>query len=74
MRILEIKFERDWNFENDLRIRDCQKFEANPNYGNHPGGEGGKYGDGLFFTNLNYAKIRDNYMQIYNKQTKHNCI
>ena len=21
MRILEIKFERDWNFENDLRVR-----------------------------------------------------
>ena len=49
--------------------------EANPNYGNHPrGGGGGKQGDGLFFTNLNYAKIRDNYIQIYNKQNKHNCI
>ena len=23
---------------------------------------GGKLGDGLFFTNLNYVKIRDNYM------------
>ena len=22
MRILEIKFERDWDFENDLRVRD----------------------------------------------------
>ena len=51
----------------------CQEFEANPNYGNHPRG-GGKQGDGLFFTNLNYAKIRDNYMKIYNKQNKHNCI
>ena len=51
----------------------CQEFEVNPNYGNHPKG-GGKQGDGLFFTNLNYVKIRDNYMQIYNKQNKHNCI
>ena len=25
MRILEIKFERDWNFENDLRVRDLKK-------------------------------------------------
>ena len=25
MRILEIKFERDWNFENDLRVRDFFK-------------------------------------------------
>ena len=23
---------------------------------------------------LNYAKIRDNYMQVYNKQNKDNCI
>ena len=52
-----------------------QEFEANPNYGNHPrGGRGGKQGDGIFFTNLNYAKIRDNYMQVYNKQNKDNCI
>ena len=52
----------------------CQEIEANPNYDNHPRGGGGKQGDGLFFTNLNYAKIGDNYMQIYNKQNKHNCI
>ena len=51
----------------------CQEFEANPNYGNHPK-MGGKQSGGLFFTNLNYVKIRDNYMQIYNKQNKHNCI
>ena len=38
------------------------------------GGGGGEQGDGLFFTNLNYAKIRDNYMQVYNKQNKNNCI
>ena len=25
MRILEIKFERDWNFENDLRVWDFKK-------------------------------------------------
>ena len=25
MRILEIKFERHWNFENDLRVRDLKK-------------------------------------------------
>ena len=46
-------------------------FEANTNYDNHPrGGGGGKQGDVIFFTNLNYAKIRDNYMQVYNKQIK----
>ena len=37
-------------------------------------GEGSEQGDDLFFTNLNYVKIRDNYMQVYNKQNKDNCI
>ena len=27
MRILEIKFERDWNFENYLRVWDLKKIE-----------------------------------------------
>ena len=27
MRILEIKFESDWNFENDLRVRDFKKYQ-----------------------------------------------
>ena len=27
MRILEIKFERDWNFENDLRVQDFLKIK-----------------------------------------------
>ena len=58
----------------NMTIKVCQEFEANPNYGNHPREGGGKKGDGLFFTNLNYAKIRDNYMQVYNKQNKDNCI
>ena len=66
-----------YRFPNNLILK-CQEFEANPNYGNHPRegeeGGGGKQGNGLFFTNFNYAKIRDNYMQIYNKQNKHNCI
>ena len=32
MRILEIKFERHWNFENDLRVRDLKKinYELGP--------------------------------------------
>ena len=27
-----------------------------------------------FSQNLNYVKVRDNYMQVYNKQYKDNCI
>ena len=26
------------------------------------------------FANLNYVNVRDNYMQVYNKQYKDNCI
>ena len=52
----------------------CQEFGANPTYGNHPIGGGGEQGDQSLFLNLNYVKVRDNYMQVYNKQYKDNCI
>ena len=50
-----------------------RKLEANPNYGNHPRG-GGVNKVMVSFCKFKQVKIRDNYMQIYNKQNKHSCI
>ena len=36
--------------------------------------EGGWIGWWSFFVNLNYVNVRDNYIQVYNKQYKDNCI
>ena len=35
--------------------------------------EGGWIGWWSLFVNLNYVNVRDNYMQVYNKQYKDNC-
>ena len=50
----------------------CQKFEANPTYGNHPRGRTNRVM--VSFRKFKQVNAKDNYMQVYNNRYIDNCI
>ena len=50
----------------------CQKYQANPTYGNHP--REGVNRVMVSFCKFKQVNARDNYMQVYNNQYIDNCI